>query len=237
MKMLMKAALAAAFAAVCAAAPAAEANSAAPITPDGIRAQLEKMPAGNAERGRKVHEANFCSSCHGAAGVAPTENWPTVSGQPEYVTKKALIEFRGGFRRGDRMDELMTAAAKKLSDADIADLAAFYAAQPGAPAATAELPAPELVTKGDTKRMIAPCAMCHGKDATGSATGIMPILHGQSARYHEAALKKYRAGERKGDFSREMRMIAEQLTDKEISELAAYYASLPGKDAAKPAKK
>jgi cytochrome c553 len=32
-------------------------------------------------------------------------------------------------------------------------------------------------------------------------------------------------------------MIAEQLTDKEISELAAYYASLPGKDAAKPVKK
>lgn len=231
MKMLMKAALAAALVAVSATAPATE--TATPITPDAIHATLEKMPAGDAQRGKAVHDANFCASCHGVNGVASTDQWPTVSGQPVYVTEKALVEFRGGARHGDHMDELMTAVSKKLTDAEIADLAAFYATQPGAPGAEKPLPTPALVTQGDPKRMIAPCGMCHGQDATGSASGRVPVLHGQTERYHEAALLKYRTGARQSDLNREMRMIAEKLTDQEIHDLAAYYASLPGKDAAK----
>lgn len=69
------------------------------------------------------------------------------------------------------------------------------------------------------------CAACHGTDGQGTSP-IYPNLAGQSATYLESALKAYRAGERGGGMSAIMAPQAQALSDQDIADIAAYYASL-----------
>jgi cytochrome c553 len=79
---------------------------------------------------------------------------------------------------------------------------------------------------------IAQCQGCHGivdwKTAFPEVYRV-PKLGGQKANYLVAALKAYKSGER--DFPT-MRAIAAPLTDKEMEQLANYYASAPSLAAA-----
>ena len=72
---------------------------------------------------------------------------------------------------------------------------------------------------------IAQCQGCHGipdwKTAFPEVYRV-PKLGGQKASYIVAALKAYKSGER--DFPT-MRAIAQPLTDKDMGDLANYYAS------------
>jgi cytochrome c553 len=52
-------------------------------------------------------------------------NTPHIAGQPEGY----LVDQLKAFRDGRRRNEVMNVVAKPLSDADIADLAQWYAAQ------------------------------------------------------------------------------------------------------------
>src|SRR5258707_14794529 len=74
---------------------------------------------------------------------------------------------------------------------------------------------------------IAQCQGCHGiadwKTAFPEVYRV-PKLGGQKAGYIVMALKAYRSGER--DFAT-MRAIAADLSDKDIQDLAAYYAGAP----------
>lgn len=68
------------------------------------------------------------------------------------------------------------------------------------------------------------CAGCHGIEGYRSVypdTYRVPKLGGQHADYIVAALKEYKAGERK---HATMRAIAGSLTDQDMADLAAYYA-------------
>ncbi len=75
---------------------------------------------------------------------------------------------------------------------------------------------------GKTKS--APCAACHGADGKGIAPNF-PVLAGQHASYLAHSLKQYRSGERKNAV---MAPQAAGLSDDDIADLAAYYASLEG---------
>jgi cytochrome c553 len=68
------------------------------------------------------------------------------------------------------------------------------------------------------------CQACHGADGKGT-NPIYPILAGQHADYMEHALKAYRDGSRKNAV---MSGIAAPLSDQDIADLAAYYASMEG---------
>jgi cytochrome c553 len=75
------------------------------------------------------------------------------------------------------------------------------------------------------KALSTTCATCHG--ANGIA--IMPIypnLAGQNEKYLVAALKAYRAGDRRGGTAALMMPVAKALSDEDIAALAKYYASL-----------
>ena len=78
--------------------------------------------AGDAKAGRKAAVA--CQTCHGLDGVSKLPEAPNLSGQVEPYLVKALTEYRDGTRR----NAIMNVVAKPLSDAEIADLAAYYAA-------------------------------------------------------------------------------------------------------------
>ena len=225
--------LSSAHAAEAPASPAAPERAPLPtqnLTAADIVRQVDELPAPTALGGFAVHSKNFCGSCHGPNGVAQTAMWPHVSGQPFEVTAKALLEYRAGLRSSGAQAALMAKAAQKLSDQQIADVAALYEYLPGrnAKKAAPTTPAPELVNSGDASRYITPCAACHGIDARGNNNGLVPVLHGQQATVLAAALKDYRSGARQSDMLGEMRVFSRKLTDAEIEQLANWYAAQPG---------
>ena len=70
------------------------------------------------------------------------------------------------------------------------------------------------------------CIGCHGIPGYRMAypqVYHVPLIAGQNAKYLESALKAYQTGERKHPT---MRSIAVALSDKDISELAAYYGGV-----------
>lgn len=69
----------------------------------------------------------------------------------------------------------------------------------------------------------ATCAACHGADGIGTLP-IYPVIAGQYEDYLVHSLKAYRDGERKNIV---MGGMAAALSDEDIKNLAAYYASLP----------
>ena len=89
--------------------------------------------AGDAQAGKE--KAATCTACHGADGIAVAQNYPTLAGQYESY----LVHALRGYRSGSRQNAIMYGFASPLSDADIADLAAWYASQPG-PLKTAPRP-------------------------------------------------------------------------------------------------
>ena len=75
---------------------------------------------------------------------------------------------------------------------------------------------------------IAPCASCHGADGNAPIDGMYPKLGGQYADYLAQALQGYRNGTRAGATADVMAAQAKSLSDQQIADLAAYYASVPG---------
>jgi cytochrome c553 len=68
-------------------------------------------------------KAAACAVCHGQAGVSTLPNAPHLAGQPALYLEEQLRNYRSG----KRQHEQMRVVAKPLSDADIGELAAWYA--------------------------------------------------------------------------------------------------------------
>ncbi len=80
---------------------------------------------GNPEAGKE--KAATCVACHGETGVSPTPAFPSLAGQHASYIVAALRQYKSG----DRTNPVMAAFVTALTDEDIEDLAAFYAAQEG----------------------------------------------------------------------------------------------------------
>lgn len=68
------------------------------------------------------------------------------------------------------------------------------------------------------------CAGCHGADGRGNANN--PSLAGNNTQDFIKQMHNYRAGARKHSL---MNMMTKALSDQDIADLAAYYASLKAK--------
>ena len=76
----------------------------------------------------KVKAAEVCETCHGVGGNSTSQDFPKLAGQyPDYLAK-SLRDYKSG----DRRNPIMAGFAKPLSNQDIDNLAAYYAAQPAA---------------------------------------------------------------------------------------------------------
>ncbi len=82
-----------------------------------VPAQAGDAAAGKAKSGK-------CASCHGPTGAGSGGN-PPLAGKDAAALEKAMKAFRDGSRKNPMMNMVM----KGMSDADIADLAAYFAAQ------------------------------------------------------------------------------------------------------------
>ena len=77
--------------------------------------------AGDAAAGKA--KSVTCAGCHGANGISNNPMWPNLAGQKQAYLASALQMYRDGGRK----NTMMSAMAKNLTDADIANLAAYYA--------------------------------------------------------------------------------------------------------------
>ncbi len=75
----------------------------------------------DAAAGQSTYAARGCIGCHGADGVSVVTTYPTLKGRNAEFIRKSLSEFRSGARK----DPVMNAMAAGLSDADIANIAAY----------------------------------------------------------------------------------------------------------------
>jgi len=82
---------------------------------------IQTAMAGDAAAGKS--RAASCSACHGANGISSNGLWPNLAGQKEQYLAAQLKAFRDG----DRKNPMMSPMAAGLSDADVANLAAYYA--------------------------------------------------------------------------------------------------------------
>jgi cytochrome c553 len=99
----------------------------------GHSASSAGLPGGHADAGRQLagtknaETGQACVDCHGASGNAPIDpTYPKLGGQyHDYIAHSLQM-----YRDGDRENALMAAQAKKLTDQQIADLAAYFGSEP-----------------------------------------------------------------------------------------------------------
>ena len=85
---------------------------------------LASLPAradGDPALGRK--KALQCQACHGMDGIAKIPEAANLAGQSTTYLTAALTAYKTGERKND----MMSTIAPTLSEADIANLAAYYA--------------------------------------------------------------------------------------------------------------
>ena len=192
------------------AAPALAASAAAPVTkPDLAKGQ--------------AISTQVCAACHTADGSRGSPANPILQGQhPEYLAKQ-LAEFKAG----KRANAIMQGLSAALSEADMKNVAAFYASKEAKPGFAKNK---DLVTLGEkiyrggiADRSIPACAGCHSPSGAGLPAQY-PRLAGQHADYTEAQLIAFRGGVRNNSLP--MTGVAAKLNDKEIKAVSDYIAGL-----------
>jgi cytochrome c553 len=187
--------------------------------------------AADVEAGRAVYEAENCAKCHGDDGVSDRD-YPHLGGLSLAYSYKQLQDYKDGTRDNRRMSR----AVEELRDVDLMNLAAYTATFPPPPQREVEsvglveidpAAAEPLVKRGDGERLIPSCNVCHGAEARRTPSNLPvgpPRLDGQKQEYFIETMLAYKAGERANDVYGVMRWIAKALTEREIEQLAAYYA-------------
>ena len=161
-------------------------------------------PAQDAEAGREV--AGQCRTCHGMDGHARMPLAPHIGGEPAGY----LAEQLRAFRSGARAHEMMSVVAASLSDAQIEDVAAWYAAHQ----ARATLGADPSGAPGA-------CIACHGADGISVADDA-PNLAGEANMYLLEQLKAFASGRRVHEV---MSDVAAGLSEEEMRAAADWYGA------------
>lgn len=164
-----------------------------------------------------------CAACHSADGSRGAAANPIIQGQhPEYLVKQ-LIEFKDG----RRPSPVMKGFASMLTEADMRNVAAFYASKqpkPGFAKDKALVALGEKIYRGGiADRSVPACSGCHSPNGIGMPAQ-NPRLAGQHAEYTAAQLAAFRDGGRKNNPV--MTAVAAKLNDREIRALADYIAGL-----------
>ena len=187
--------------------------------------------AGDVDKGKA--KAVMCVACHGATGAGAHPEIPNLAGQNETFMIAQIQAFRrsdmGRAKPGEsavRYDPVMGHQAAALTDADAADLAAYYSSRPCVAPKPAKDEQPSMLAKQ--------CVACHGPDGR-STTPTVPRLAGQQEVYLENqmwAFRDFRGKTQPADDQRPRRLhplMSQQtmvLNDQDIRELAQHFAGL-----------
>jgi cytochrome c553 len=177
-------------------------------------------------------KAASCISCHGDNGNSMVSTFPKLAQQHSSYLIKQLQAFKTGARK----NPMMTAIASGLSNEDMADIAAYYAAQE---ISANDLPVlddddedeksdskvtiqsiiaqgSDLYRNGDLPREVSACIACHGPLGEGNKPAAFPALRSQHADYLIKTLTDFKTDTRSNNPENMMHMIAKKMTDDEI---------------------
>jgi len=169
-----------------------------------------------------------CTRCHEGDG-APTngDRIPRLAGQTEDYLLRSLREYKTGVRGSGAMEPV----AFLLSERQMSALASHFARLPTSddrPQISADI-APlkrgeTIATHGLTDQKVPACNACH----SGRRSRQFPALAGQHAEYiAEQLLLWKRGGRMQTAYGRIMGQVARPLTEAQVRDVAAYFASLP----------
>lgn len=179
------------------------------------KASGAKQAAGDVSAGKVIAEKS-CKACHGLDGRGVAPAIPHLAAQRERYLLVSLVEYKDGRRTHAALRDL----AKNMSDADMRNIAAYYASQPPVVnAAATDVKHSSPYEEG--KRLAAACAKCHGEDGNSKVPGT-PTLAGQQPHYLVAAIQEYHQGERATPTMKGMLRDASTL---ELENLALYFAA------------
>jgi cytochrome c553 len=173
-------------------------------------------------RGQAI-ATQVCAACHTMDGSRGSPANPILQGQhPEYIAKQ-LVEYK----TGKRDNPIMKGFASALSDADIKNVAAFYAGKQAKPGFAKNK---DLVTLGEkiyrggiAERQVPACSGCHSPTGAGIPSQY-PRLGGQHADYTETQLVAFRGGTRNNNA--QMTGVAAKMNDREIKAVSDYIGGL-----------
>ena len=170
--------------------------------------------------GRGATLALRCTMCHGARGLSQADT-PNLAGEYPVTIYKELVDFK----TGARVSAVMAPLVANLSDADMRDLAAYYAylPRPSDFRPRSDVP-PRIVADGAPLRGIAPCGACHGEIASKAGAA---WLEGEPAVYLRTQLEAFATGARHNDIGEAMRNVARRMTASEIAAASEFYAGRP----------
>jgi cytochrome c553 len=205
------------------------------------------MAKGDATAG--AEKSAVCAACHAVDGNSPVGTFPKLAGLGERYLLKQMHDIREWDRETDaakkettgRAVPEMTGQIAGLSDQDLADIAAYYAAQTtqlsGAQKIEVKVNSGILVDAlelgervyrgGNREKGVPACTGCHAPDGQGNAPAGYPRLSGQHPEYIEKQLLAFRGGERTNDGDQMiMRSIADRMSDAEIKAVANFIGGL-----------
>lgn len=170
----------------------------------------------------------MCIGCHNIVGYKASfpevYKVPMIVGQNAGYIDAALQEYKSGARKFPTMRGI----AASLSDQDMANLAAFYAAD------GAKVEVPEKLTKApsdDVKLLLekGACVSCHGENFSKPISDAYPKIAGQHPDYLYVSLRAYKSpneGPYSGRANPIMGGVASQFSNSELRSLANYIGSL-----------
>ena len=171
--------------------------------------------AADTEAGQAFVKAH-CTGCHTLEGGGKTDEIPNLAGQPEEYLVEAMNAYRDGTRKHSALKGLISGT----SDADVRNIAAYFAGLPPVPAAPAPPPVEDAVYD-EGSQIAAACVQCHGERGT-SDTPNVPNLAGQHPMYLIVATQEYASGARDNT---EKEAMLSGLGNVDIEKMAMYFAA------------
>jgi cytochrome c553 len=184
--------------------------------PDKEQGAAKPAPsAADLAAGKAIAERD-CKGCHGSDGGGVGPAIPHLAAQrAEY-----LVAALQAYQERKRMHAALREIATHLSEADVRNVAGYYASLPPVEASTAA-DGPYASPYQHGRKIAAACAKCHGEDGNSTTPGI-PSLAGQQPQYLVVAMQEYLQNERK---SAPMHALVPGLTRLDKESLALYFSS------------
>jgi len=192
------------------------------------RDRLPAEPHDKPTQGSGTAALTQCIRCHDDARQETLSALvPKLAGQSQDYLLRALTEYAAGARPSG----IMQPVAGSLDESEMRELAAYYAGLQARPPEANNQPDPgslergrQLAINGDAAGGVPPCLACHSP----ANSPAFPALAGQHAAYIAGQLRLWQNGGRNATgYGQIMATVARRLSDGQIVDAAAYFASLP----------
>lgn len=180
-----------------------------------VAVNTNQLVKGDVLAGKALAEKT-CQACHGANGGSVAPAIPHLAAQRERYLFASLNEYKNGKRTHAALRDIAT----QMSEADMRNVAAYFAS----------LPPVSNTTTGDIKHtspyekgkvLAAECATCHGQDGNAKTPGT-PTLAGQQPHYLVATILEYHRDDRK---MTSMKSVMRDSDRFDLESLALYFAA------------